>query len=517
MSSGRWLKHILLIVVGTSVASVQTPANADGWHSPVLSTGSVNQWLGDAVAMFPKKGADIAVADFSEVSGNSSLRAGRGIEDLKTRAPSSSNKAASPSKKTSSKQTPPSPAANLLAKLNPQQKAFLSQKANDALQVLAFMKQGNVIPQEFPRFPIQQMDQFRGAAKQLLHVTGPAGTQAVVGQLRSHLMSGLRSASDVTYHPEYVQDMLDVLATSAAAGWLTSDDLTSLQEAMGGQKAGETQQLADQVRAALPKDLDFLTLMEWANGLKDNQRKQEVLDILRQRVPYVELTELEQALSIPGLDRKTEAEIASHLKNALVELGVSGLLKLLSIGSEDLQVEVEKELRTRKPTYSEIQSEISTLRDIANGEHSRAVAYANWHLANAFQRAPMAHCLYWLGIGDDKLDDLIWKQVDGRLRRADAQRRRDYSNTAMKAVALKDLDHPTKAASLQLLGKLKDRAVVKELNEQLLSMPRELWPEAGKALRAITGADYGPNVGDGVAEVSVAVKQWREWAERNGQ
>ena len=34
------------------------------------------------------------------------------------------------------------------------------------------------------------------------------GAQAIAGQLRSHLMSGLRSAGDVTYHPQYVADML---------------------------------------------------------------------------------------------------------------------------------------------------------------------------------------------------------------------------------------------------------------------------------------------------------------------
>ncbi len=256
------------------------------------------------------------------------------------------------------------------------------------------MKQGNVIPSEFPNFPIQQMGAFRTAAKELLHVTGPAGTQAIAGQLRSHLMSGFRSAGDVSYHPEYVKDMLDVLATSAAAGWLTSEDLASLRQAMSGQKTPEMQQVADQIQAALPKDLDFVSLLKWATATKDAGLKQELLDILRQRIPYVDISDLQQAITIPELDRKTRTEVASHLKEAIAELQVSGLLSLLSIGDEEMQLEVESELRSRKPTYSEIRDEIPALQSFSNGENDRAVAYANWHLANAFQRAPITHCLY---------------------------------------------------------------------------------------------------------------------------
>jgi hypothetical protein len=89
-------------------------------------------------------------------------------------------------------------------------------------------------------------------------------------------------------------------------------------------------------------------------------------------------------------------------------------------------------------------------------------------------------------------------------------------DTALKAVQLPNLDFPTKKASIELLGRLKDRTAVKPLTELLLTMQRDLWPAAGTALRDITGEDFGPQRGDGVAEVTVAVKHWREWAKRNG-
>jgi hypothetical protein len=514
MCRNRSFAHLLLVPLIGIGGLYQVDVRADGWHSPVLEAGSVDQWIGEARAVFPQKQQALAVADFSDASGSSSLRAGRGIEDLKKRANGES------SKKKSSQVPPktkaPPPAGNLQANLNPQQKAFLSQKANDALQILAFMKEGNIYPQEFPRFPIQQMGQFRNAAKQLLNVMGPPGAQAIAGQLRAHLMSGIGNMGDITYHPEYVSDMLDVLSRSAAAGWLTPEDLASLREAMQGQKSAEVQQIADQIEAALPTNLDFLSLLQWATELPDAKRKADLLEILRQRIPYVETADLEQAVSDPKIDGKTKAAIASHLKKSLPELGVIGLLTLISIGDDELQVAVERELRTRNPTYGEIQDEIPSLWEIAKGKDARAAAYANWHVVNAFQRAPMSHCLYWLGKDDDKLNALIWKQVDGRIANADAERKAGYVDTALKAVQLENLDLPTKRVSIELLGRLKDRTAVKPLTELLLTMQRDLWPAAGTALRDITGENFGPQAGDGVAEVTVAVKHWREWAKRNG-
>lgn len=516
MRCNRSFATVLLVpLIGFGVL-YPIDVSADGWHSPVLEAGSVDQWLGEARAVFPQKQQARAVADFSDAPGSSSLQAGRDIEALKRKARGGASKKKSGQATSQTKTKTPPQANNLQANLNPQQQAFLSQKANDAIQILAFMKEGNVYPREFPRFPIQQMGQFRNAAKKLLNVMGPPGAQAITGQLRTHLMSGVRNFGDITYHPEYMGDMLDALSTSVAAGWLTPADMASLREAMRGQKSQELQKLADQIEAALPTSLDFLSLLQWATELPDADRRTELLEILRQRISYVDPADLEQALLYPKIDGKTKDAIAARLKESVPELGVTGLLTLLSIGDDDLRVTVERELRTRKPTYGEIQEEIPSLWDLANGEDARVAAYANWHVANAFQRAPISHCLYWIGKGDAKLNALIWKQVDARVANADAERKAGYADTAFKAVQLEDLDLRTKAASLDLLVRLKDRTVVKQLTELLLSMPRVLWPAAGSALRDITGADFGPRAGDGVAEVTVAVKNWREWLKQNG-
>ncbi len=67
----------------------------------------------------------------------------------------------------------------------------------------------------------------------------------------------------------------------------------------------------------------------------------------------------------------------------------------------------------------------------------------------------------------------------------------------------------------QLLGKLKDRKLVETLVDLLPELPRGVRPSVGDALKTITGEDFGPREGDGVAELTVALKKWRTWLEAN--
>ncbi len=215
------------------------------------------------------------------------------------------------------------------------------------------------------------------------------------------------------------------------------------------------------------------------------------------------------------LERQTVERVARRLRDRIREGGIADVLMIAEGGKGDLRTQAVKELTERSPLYSEVRDDMPTIVKYAAGPEPELAAAASRQLENAFQRAPMSHCLYWLGKNDDKLSALIWKQVDARIANADAARKAGYADTALKAVQLENLDVPTKKASIELLGRLKNRTVVKPLTELLLDMPRALWPAAGSALRDITGENFGPQAGDGIAEVTVAVKNWREWAEQN--
>jgi hypothetical protein len=71
-------------------------------------------------------------------------------------------------------------------------------------------------------------------------------------------------------------------------------------------------------------------------------------------------------------------------------------------------------------------------------------------------------------------------------------------------------------AALELLARLKHLPAAGALIDLLPRLPRELWPAAGRTLEQITGQRFGPQAGDGAAEVSVAAKKWRAWLQQSG-
>ncbi|MBP86020.1 MAG: hypothetical protein CMJ64_04770, partial [Planctomycetaceae bacterium] len=422
----------------------------------------------------------------------------------------------SKSKSKSSKSKQPLRGGSLQANLTPQQQALLARKANDCLQVLAFMKNGNIIPTEFPAFPIKKIPQYRKTATQLLNVMGPAGTQAVVGQLRNHLMSGFPKQSDVACHLGYVDGLLEVLANSAASGRLSPRDLDSLEQAMQGAKPREVEVLSRRINETISKNLDIQSLLDWADKTKDSKRKTQILSKLRTKLANATPTELEQALLSPDVQSNTKALIVNHLRKFLPDQSVPGLLNLMSVDHAGIQKSAETELRKRQPKYDEVRGDITRLGEFSSSGNERVAAYADWHIANAFKQAPISHCLYWLGQEDPKLISVIWKQVDQRIRSANDDRKAAYAKTAVTALQLKDISQESQDACLEFLGRLKYRSAVKPLVDQLPQMKRELWPKVGETLKQITDADHGPKPGARGADVAVAGKRWREWL-RHGE
>jgi len=174
------------------------------------------------------------------------------------------------------------------------------------------------------------------------------------------------------------------------------------------------------------------------------------------------------------------------------------------------------ELDRRRPTYAEVQDHVAVLARLAAEGDPVVAAAARTQLANAFQRAPISHCLHWLGRADEKLQGLIWEQIDGRIARADAARLDEYRKVAAAVLRGSAFSLASRGAAVELLARLKGKAAAGELIGQLLDLPSELWPPAGQALRRLTGEDFGPRPGDGIAQVVEAEKRWRAWQKRPG-
>jgi hypothetical protein len=201
----------------------------------------------------------------------------------------------------------------------------------------------------------------------------------------------------------------------------------------------------------------------------------------------------------------------------LERASVAQLIELLEAAPDrSRRIAAAAELEKRWPTYADVQDHLAVLVRLAAGDDPIVAPAARTQLANAFQRAQISHCLHWLGQADEKLQGLIWEQIDGRIARADAARIDEYRKVAAAVLREKAFSLASRQAAIELLGRLKGKAAAGELIDQLLDLPRELWPPAGEALRRLTDQDFGPHPGDGIAQVVEAEKRWRAWQKRPG-
>jgi hypothetical protein len=169
------------------------------------------------------------------------------------------------------------------------------------------------------------------------------------------------------------------------------------------------------------------------------------------------------------------------------------------------------ELGRRQPTYGEVKDHLPALRRLAGSADAAIALAARGQLVNGFQRAPMSHCLHWLGQGDAGLSELIWQQIDGRIARADDARRDEYRKVAAAVVGEDAFPPASKQAAIELLVRVGGDASAGQLIDLLLDLPRDLWPAAGQALKRLTGQDFGPRSGDGATQLFEAHRQWRAW------
>jgi hypothetical protein len=175
---------------------------------------------------------------------------------------------------------------------------------------------------------------------------------------------------------------------------------------------------------------------------------------------------------------------------------------------------IAAELAKRSPKYADVKDELERIVAFLNSADADTARAAEQQAANAFQRAPMSECLRWLAVDDDRLRKLIWKQIEGRIARADEQRKAGYRQVALDELADGDSDAGSRLAAIELIERLRDPAAARPLVDLLPTLPRELWPRAGEALRKLTKQDFGPRSGDGAAELNAALAKWRSWLEK---
>ncbi|HVA48387.1 MAG TPA: hypothetical protein VNH11_18620 [Pirellulales bacterium] len=541
-----------------------TPAGAHGWHNAALTTSSLEEWLGDVQRAIP---------DILKRATETELHAGRGLEDLKKQRPGRGQaRPAAPA---------PQRGRQIISQLTPQQQELLGRKAEDALEALAFMDPANIFPEEFPRFDLSKVSQYRETAVKLLRLMGPVGTRAVISELRAELMGMGRSqkATDYRVNPARYGALLALLYEGVSVGEADAEDVNSLHIATKGAKpppldalarlVEETLTAAEASRDTLPKLADRLI----APG--DARLKELLLAALEKRLPEATIDELAELMQhVEGSVRQKATlalskradefsvaqliDLESKLLNKNVQIkrtfyeifrmlmpkatgeellalakqddlavralaqgflaksihsqSVAGLLDMQQLFAGDpLARTIAAELTKRSPKYADVKDQLEQIIAFLGSTDAETARAAERQAANAFQRAPIRECLRWLATDDDRLQKLIWKQIDGRIARADAQRESGYRQVAFEELADDDVERGSRLAAIELIERLADPASAGLLVDVLPKLPRELWPRSGEALRKLTRQDFGPRPGDGAAELNAALEKWRAW------
>lgn len=496
------LRFFVAASVCLALGALAEQAHAHGWHNAALTTASLDEWLADVKS---------AVPDIMARVTESELRAGRDLSELR---------------KDQNKYDPdaggrPRRGGQIESRLTPQQQELLGRKANDCLEALAFMDPRNIFPDEFPRFDMSAIPKYRDTAKKLLRLMGSQGTAAVVSQLRAELMgSGAASQADIGVHPDFFPELVQLLKEAARRGELSDQDKAALRQAASGPKGFPMKLVAGDVRRLLAEleaeSAELPALVEMIGQSKDRTQQQDLLAILAERAVETPTKDL-LALGTAN-NRLSQAAIEGELMKRVPRAGIADLLQIM-VAQRGSRVgrPAAAELRRRSPKYAEVKDELPAIVEFMKSSDATVAQEAVRQVANAFQRAPMSQCLEWLGRADANLKELIFKQIDGRIARADPRRRAGYLRTALDTLGDKTAPIGRRTVSLGLIERLNDVSAARSLVEVLPKLSRDIWPDAGDTLRRLTGQSFGPRAGDGAAELSTALKQWRAWLDTQGQ
>ncbi|MCL6502930.1 MAG: hypothetical protein K6T86_09625, partial [Pirellulales bacterium] len=341
---------------------------------------------------------------------------------------------------------------------------------------------------------------------------------AVAQQLRAELLGNGKPSipGDLTTVDSYRKDLLDLLKQGVQAGELSEADQSALEEAVRAVGQGPQSELAKEVGEILEagafgqKSVKELVELYSQRG-QSPRTKQAILNAIRKKLAEISVAELEEILESKA-DLRVRVDVQKELERRVSEGTELDLVELLETSkSKTLRTTAETALKDRKPKFAQLEPQIRGLAKLLDARNLQAAQAARAQLERAFRIAPLSRCLAWLGKEGAKLDEVIYAQLDYKVDRAQPDRRQEYLQTCLAVVEDSKAPEAAQRGALRVLARLGERAAVKPLVDALPKLSRRLWPEVGKALQQLTGKDYGPKQGDGLAELNEARKKWQQW------
>jgi len=502
----RWEGRGALLAAALWIAFSPHEGAAHGFHNAALATNSLQQWLSQVKRAVP-------TLDERRL-GESALKSGRDVQALKDRAAGADAARGSPAFQRR---------AAIQSQMDARQQALRAMVASQCLELLAYLDRRNIYPEEFPTFALQRIPDYRRAAKEVLRTMGPDGSKMVAQQVQTELVAGNRGVvSDMTFHPQYYDDLVDCLQAGVDADQLSEEQLAALQQATQGQKATPQQavlakRVQEVVEAGLLPGTDLGTLVRKTAEPSSPGLRRRLAARLSQRIKEAAVPELVAAAGEAGA-RDVKKRILDELRSRIPSMSTLDLLKLGAAADEpEIQRLAVREAKARKPKYGQVERDLAAIWELARSGKTEVAEAARHQMALAFQQAPLSHCLHWLGQEDGELAAVVWKQLEGRIERAGESGRSGYRDVALAVTKHGEYKIASRQAALRLLARLEDPRAIGPIVEYLPQMPRELWPEAGRTLHALAREDFGPRAGDGIGQVLAAERRWQEWLREKGK
>lgn len=539
------------------------PVRAHGWHNAALTTSSLDEWLGDVQQAIP---------DILKRATETELHAGRGLEDLKNKrqgtAKNQPGMGPQRGRQIISQLTPQQQellgrkaedALEALAFMDPANifpqefpRFDLSQipkYRETAVKLLKLM--GPVGTRAVITELRAELMGMGRSNKATDYRVNPARYDALLHLLYEGVSVGEADAEDLNdlrlaakgFKPPPYDALAKSVSEAIAAGEAARDTLPKLAdriattgddqikhtllkvlenrlpeatiEELAGLLGHDNAMVRQKAMADLGKRADKLStaeLIDLERGLSEEsvQTARTFSEIFRKRIPRANADDLLALAKVK--DSGTRQVARSYLAKTIRGQDVAGLLDMQQMFAGDpLAKSVAAELAKRSPKYAEVKDQLEKIIAFLGSSDAETARAAQRQTANAFQRAPIRECLRWLTVNDDGLRKLIWKQIDGRIARADAARKEGYRQVALEELVDDHNELGARLTAVELIERLNDPAAVQPLVEQLPLLPRELWPRCGEVLRKLTRQDFGPRPGDGAAELNAAVAQWRDW------
>ena len=444
------------------------------------------------------------------------------------------------------------------------ERAKVKATVQELVSYLKYMERENILPEEFPNFPMNQIPEFRRRAVYILGDIGPAALPEVLAGMADAAIfskpgaTGPSKFEDPYFDPTLaiskdcrkdLDKALDLIVASAA---LSSDALATALDTLPALMEDEDPVIKTAARGAM-RSLQSRATAGALLGLAANAKATsapKAIKMLRDKLsdPTCKLT-LENALQAMDAVKSNPSPELKKVAATIVERCYAGkdadaLVKCLNTVDKELKPSIAQLLASRlRATHASLSAaQVSALLELLWSADERAVssfeealdAGANeahvalmkkaatdpsdrvrafamgWLLTSFPQEVDPGALLQALQEPDSRVGMAVYRSLARReLSPGEAQAFRTHPDLLLKALHARAAS--VRAAAAKFAGKLAMREAVPDLIALLTDHDNDVFQAAATALPTITHQFLGPDLFADDQARQAAQRKWRAW------